>query len=319
MKRRAVEILSDDSIGTSGETYNKDLPSDFATTMLAITQEGANVTDEATLAEILAGFGEIEVTNLNGSPVKWDADDLYYFNRDFLGHVPYNANVNSATVDNYIREMTLFIPLNPKGVWDPSFGMTPESKGKVRVVAGSDTNAGMDARTMTITALGLEGVVPESFMGAYLDSFTAVASDNFRSIQADRVKGMFGAFDFVTTGREDLTTTNTPGMTSMGYAVSKSVKEKVRADVLQALISQQAHTKVTVSHAACSATSAAYGSATDISQDASAIKENTDYVLLDLGLHEGKGIQYVDNLQVYIKSGVAEANRLYPLLDIRNR
>jgi len=318
MKRRMTEILSDDSIGSSGQTFNKDLPSDFVTTMLAVTMEGANVTDEATLAEVLAGFGEIEISNLNGTPIKWDADDLYYFNRDFLGHVPYNANFGSATVDNYIREMTLFVPLNPMGIWNPNFGMIPESKGKVRVVAGSDTNAGQDARTLTITALGIEGAKPQSFMGAYLDSFTAVASDNFKSIQSDRVTGMFGAFDFVTTGREDLTTTNTPGMSHMGYAVSKSVKEKVRTDVLQALISQQAYTQVSISHAACSATSAAYGSATDIDQDAFGIKENTDYVLLDLGLHEGQGIPYANDLQVYIKSGVAEANRLYPLLNVRN-
>ena len=319
MKRRMTEILADGSIGSSGETVTKDFPSDFPVTALAITQIGANVTDAATLAEILASFGTIEISTLNGTPVKWDADDLYYFNRDYLGHLPFIANTNEATVDNYIRELTLMVPLNPKGIWDPSMGITSENKGKVKVVFGSDTNAGMDAREATITALGVEGSNPATFMGAYQDSFTAVAGDNFRDLQSDRVQAMLGAYLFATTGREDLTTTNTPGCQKMGHAVSRSIREKVKADVLQALTSQDAHAQIEIKHAACSATSAAYGSETAIYQSAHGIKENSDYVLLDYGLHEGQGVPYVDALQAFVDAGVAEAMRLYPLLEVRNR
>ena len=318
MKRRMTEILSDDSIGSSGETITKELPSYFMTTMLGITMVGANTTDAATLAEILAGFGEIEISTRNGTPIKFDADDLYYFNRDILGHVPFVANTDEAIVDNYIRELTLFVPLNPKGIWDPSMGLTPDSKGKCRVVLGSDTVAGMDGRAVSITAMGVEGANPATYMGMYMDSFTSGLGDNFRDVQSDRVQAMLGAYLFTTTGREDLTTTDAPGCKKMGHAVSKSVREKVKADVLQALISQEAYTQVSVSHAACSATSAAYASETAIPQSAHAIKELTDYIMLDYGLHDGVGLPYVDDLQVFVEAGVAEAMRVYPMLTIRN-
>lgn len=312
MKMRSVEIVSEESITSAGETIVKDFPSDFIVTALAIEQKGQNVTDEATLTEILAGFGEIEVSTLYGTPIKWDADDLYYFNRDVLRKPPYISGITEST-DNEYRYASLIVPFNPRGVWDPTMGITPASKGRVKIVAGGDTAAGMDGRSITITALGVEGGNPQSFLGAYLDSFTSIVGDNYRDIQRDRVVGVMGAYLFSTTGPEDLTTSDAPGCKHMGWGVTRSLKNKIGRSALQQLFN---NIDVAQRHTHTENTAATY---TQNATTASSTAPNSDYVLLDTGLHRGEvGIPYVDDLQIYINAGVAEAMRLYPLLAIRN-
>lgn len=294
MKKRATKIVDAKSIAAAGETVTAEFPSDFTVTHVAFTQQGANVSDEATLAELLAGLGTIEISTRHGIPTNWDADDLYYFNRDYFGQSPYVSKTTGSGSDNDIRRITLIVPVNPMGPWDSRFGITPESKAKTRVVMGSDTGSGMDARTLTVTCLGIEGINPQSFMGAYLDSFTAVVGDNFRDIQTDRVLGMMGAYLFATTSPEDLTSTDALGCRHMGWGISKSLKEKIHAHVLQ----QYARG---IDPTAGSDTPSA-----------------TEYSLLDTGLGEGSYLPFVDNFQAFVDAGVAEAMRLYPLLAIRN-
>lgn len=297
MKMRAVEIIADDSVAAAGETKNGEFPSDFAVTAIALEQVGANVTDEATLAEILAGFGDVEISTRNGAPISWDVDDLFYFNRDILGHQPYISKSVGAGADNDIRKSTVIIPLNPKGIWNSEFGLTPESKGKIKWVLGSDTVSGMDGRNVTVTALGIEGVRPQAFMSAFKDNFTAVLGDNFRDIQADRVLGMMGMFLFATTGPEDLTSTDAQGAKHLGYGVSKSLKMKVKTSFLQ---QYQAIEYVKVG------------------DTAGTTAPNSDYAQLLLGMKKGEYVPYVDKMQGYVDAGVAEAMRMYPLLAVRN-
>lgn len=315
MKKRITEILADESIAAAGQTFTKEFPSDFAVTMLALTHVGVQVTDEATLAETLAGFGEIEISTRNGTPIKLDADDLYYLNRDLLKKTPYMSKVTDAT-DNLIKQLTLLYPLNPAGVWDQKMGITPEQNAKVKVVAGSDTAAGTDARKLTITAIGIEGINPPTFMGAYLDSFTAKVGDNFKDVQEDRNNGILGEYLFTTTGREDLTTTDAPGVKSMGWAVSNSVKTKVKADVLEAMNGAIVFNGTPYSHTHAAVTTGAVATGAGV---APAVP-NSDYHLLDLGLRDADpGVPFVSKLQAYIDAGVAEAMRLYPLIAVRNQ
>lgn len=296
MRKRITRIVDGASINANGETISKDLPSDFVVTALAIQMKGANVTDEATLAELLAGLGTIEVSTRNGTPINWDADDLLYFNRALYGKFPYVTKTTGAGADNDIRRISLMLPLNPKGVWDQSMGITPQAGGKVRQVLGTDTAAGADARTLTISAIGIEGINPPHFMGAYLDSFTSQLGDNFRDIQSDRVVEMIGAYLFATTGSEDLSSSDALGAKHLGWAVSKSIKEKVHTHILQNLFD-----------------------VVDWQLASGIAAPNSDYTLLDLGVRDGNGMPYVKDEQVYVDAGVAEAMRLYPLLKIRNQ
>lgn len=314
MKKRATEILSDESIAAAGQTFTKDFPSDFTVTALAFTQVGAQATDEALLAEWLAGFGDLEISTGNGTPIKIDMDDLFYFNRDMFKKTPYFSKVTVAT-DTAIRQMSLILPLNPAGVWNQKMGMTPDTKGKVKLVAGSDTATGAASRKMTITALGIEGIRPPAFMGAYLNSFTSKLTDNFIDVQADRNDGLLGEYLKVTTGREDLTTTDAPGVKTMGWAVSNSVKQKIKADVLEALYDAVEFQGVPYSHVHGSITAGAANSAATVVPGVPV----SLYHLLDLGLKQAEpGVPFVEKLQCYLDAGVAEAMRLYPLTAIRN-
>lgn len=192
----------------------------------------------------------------------------------------------------------MFIPLNPMGVWDGRMGVAPESKGQLKVIMDSDTNAGMDNRSVTVTAFGIEGGMPASYMGMFLDSFTAVAADNFKDIQKAGVLGLMGAELFVTTGPEDMAASATFfGAKKIGYAIAKSLKEKARADQWQAMNSLVANVN----------------QRTDVSE-----APISDYVLVDFGLRRGEYVPFQDDLQIYIEGGVAEAMRLYPLLAVMN-
>lgn len=297
-KPRMVQIVTDESIGTSGEVVTADLPADFTVTELILTQMLVQDTDEATLAEKLASLDTFELTTRSGSPWKIDGDDLYYLNRDLYGRHPHIAG-NSVATNNLIVYASLKVPLNPKTVankWDMSMGITPASKGKIRVTMGTDTASGCDGRTLTVTALGYENLHVPEYMGAFTDNFTSVVGDNFRDIQTDRVAGLMGAYAFGTTGIEDLTTTDAPTVYDMGWAVGKSVREKIRA---HGLSFDGAWNEV-------------------ISPGEAAGLPVSDYHLLDMGVRAGLYVPYVNDLQVYINSKVANAVRLHPLLAMRN-
>jgi len=296
LRPRITQIVVDEGIAAAGEVVTADLPSDYTVTGLLLTEKHVQDTNEATLAEKLASLDTFELTTRSGSPWKMSGVDLYYFNRDFYNKSIHIAG-NSVATDNLILYKTLGIPLNPLGVWDTKMGVNPETKGKIRVTMGTDTASGSDGRTLTVTAYGYENLRAPEFLGAFVDSFTSVAGDNFRDIQSDRVNGMMGVFNFGTTGIEDLTTTDAPGLKDIGWAVAKSVREKVRAHGTQ-LLSGAWNTPVSPAEAVGLPVS--------------------DYHLFDMGLSGGMYIPYINNLQVYINSGVAEAFRTHPLLAVRN-
>lgn len=295
MKPRITQIITDKSIGVSGEVVNADLPTDFTCTGLLITEKHVQVTDEATLAEKLASLDTFELTTRNGSPWKISGVDLFYLNRDIYGKYPHISQ-NSVATDNAIIYKSLAVPLNPKGVLDTSMGVNPRTLGKVRVTMGTDAASGSDARTLTVSAYGYENLQAPEFMGAFVDSFTAVVGDNFRDLQSDRVTGMMGIYNFSTTGVEALTTTDAPGLKDIGWAVGKSVREKVRAHGVQML-----------------------DQTWNIGSPAEAVGlPASTYHLLNMGVRQGEYVPYVNQLQAYLNAGVAEAFRTIPLLAVRN-
>lgn len=293
MKRRMSEIINSKSIGASGEVITADLPTDYSVTALVISIVALDVTDAATLAEVLANMTWLEVTTRSGSPIKISGLDLYHFNREMFKMTPLRTNI-ASTVDFVYN--TLIFPLNPIGVWDTSMGMSPTENGKVRLTMGTDTATGATSRTVTCTAIGIEGIAPWGYLGAFQDSYTSVVGDNFRDIQQEKVLGMMGTFTFQTTGLNALTTTDAQGIQKIGYGISNSIKESIRQDAIVAL--------------------GAYGNTHEA--EVTEAEVNTLYTLWNLGLTEGTFVPYVDKLQVYLKHGVAEATRLYPLLAVRN-
>ena len=294
-KPLGTQIIGDKSIAAGGETVNADLPSDFTVTGLLITEKLVQDTNEATLAEKLASINQFELVTRSGGPWKISGTDLFYMNRDLLGKEPHISQ-NSVATDNYIIYKSLLVLFNPLGVLDTRFGVSPRTRGAVRFTMGTDAATGCDDRTLTVEAVGYEGLNCAEYMGCFVDPFTSTATDNFRDIQADRVAGMMGVYHFQTTGVEDLTTTDAPGLKEIGWAVAKSVRTKTKAHALQLLDSAW--------------NTNARGEGVGL--------PNSDYTLMNTGLRTGHYIPYTNNLQVYLNCGVAEAARTHPLLAVRN-
>lgn len=293
---RIVQIITDEGIASAGEVIVEPLPSDFTVTGIVLTEKHVQVTDEATLAEKLASLTTFELTTRNGSPWKISGEDLYYFDRDFYGRHPHIAG-NSVATDNLIIYKSLAVPLNPLGVWNPHMGVTPRTKGKVKITMGTDTASGSDARTLTVSCYGFEGAMPPEFLGMFTDNYSAVLGDNFRDLQSDRVTGMAGIYNYGATGIEDLTTTDAPSLKNIGWAVAKSVREKVRAHGTQLL-------------------SGAWNEV--VSPGEAAGLPVSDYHLFDMGLKQGMYVPYVSDLQAYLETAVASDFRTLPMLMVRN-
>jgi len=292
---RITQIVGDKSIAAGGETVNADLPSEYTVTGLLITEKLVQDTNEATLVEKLASLNQFELVTRSGGPWKISGTDLFYMNRDLLGKEPHISQ-NSVATDNYIIYKSLLVPFNPLGVWDTRFGVSPRTRGAVRLTMGTDAASGSDDRTLTVAAIGYEGLNPAEYMGCFVDPYTTTATDNFREIQSDRVSGIMGVYHFQTTGVEDLTTSDAPGLKDIGWAVAKSVREKVRAHGLQLL-----------------------ESAWNTNARAEAVGlPNSKYTLMNLGLRTGQYVPYTNNFQIYLNCGVAEAARTHPLLAVRN-
>lgn len=312
---KATKVVDAQSIASGGTNITEKLPTVHPTSYLTISQVGANVTDAATLAEILAGFGTIELTvDGLGTIIQWDADDLLYFNRDVIpGAYPFIANVLAGTADNAIRELTLVLPLSPLnnkngGLYDGRFGLPKNVGATIKVSAGTDTAAGMDARYMTIQAIGPDTGNPTHIMGSFLDSFTAVATHNFQKCNDAKAEGLLGAWLFATTGREDLTSTDAPGVKNIGYAYGKSLQEAFFADALLGLRQNIYAWPVRHTHAeVCT-----LGNNTAVLSAASAAAVS-DYYFADFGMTHG-GVPFKSDTRVDVEAGVAEAMRLYPLV-----
>lgn len=311
---RSTKVVDAQSIAAGGTNISEKMPEGHQTNYLTISQVGANVTDEATIAEILAGFGTIELTVEGlGTIIQWDADDLFYFNRDVIpGAYPFVSMFNqNTTFDDYIRELTLVLPLTPLhnkygGLFDSRFGLPRGKVATLKIATGTDTASGMDARSMTVNAIGPGiGGAATHIMGSYLDAFTAVATPgNFQKVNEANADALLGAFIFATTSREDLTTSNAPGLKNLGYAIGRSSQELFFADALLGLRQNMYAWPTPHTHGYLCAVG---------STNVYSTRTLAEYYFMDLGMTQG-GVPFKPDMRVQVDAGVAEAMRLYPFV-----
>lgn len=319
MAIRHANIYKDETIAAGGSTFTKDLPKTFITSHLCVKVLGANVTNEATLAEVLAGIGSIRIQAAQGQVHLWEAEDLYYFNQYWFNKTPYLSNAMADTdgADDDIRNLVLVVPFNPliptKGPYDVTMGLGPSAQASFEIVTDTDTVAGSDGRKLTVTAIGQDGVPePQTFMGAKQTNKTPTSTgDNYVDIQGTAVNLLMGCHVFATTSREDLTTADAPGLLEIGWAVQESMREKISADHCHAVSSSLSWFARPHLH-----TKGCYGSVQNTGSGPTVVAE---YYLWDIGLKSGIGVPYQPQMQIYMNNGVAELHRVYPLLAIRNK
>lgn len=311
MRLRGTTVVDAQSIATGGTNISEKVTATHPITHLTLSQVGANVSDEATLAEILAGFGTVEMTVPGlGTIIQWDADDLFYFNRDVIPKsYPFVSRFESDT-DNDIRETTLVLPLSPAGIdniGDATYGLPANSDATLKVSTGTDTAAGMDARAVTVQGFGPAEGRPSHILGSFMDSFTPSATPgNFQKINDARISALMGAFIFATTSREDLGATDAPTLKNMGYAYGKSSQELFFADALLGMRSNMYQWPVVHTHGNICGSGGAESDST---------RAVAEYYFADFGMRIG-GVPATPTMDVRVQvdAGVADACRLYPLV-----
>jgi len=150
---------------TATEVLEKDLPTG-ALSHLILSMDGYNVTDEATLAEILAFINAVEVTRSGVTVLSLESEDLYGVNMYLYKHFP--ELTGKVATDDYARNLGLIIPFGRR-IFDPDECYPPTKKGDLTLrVNFTVPAASLDNSTVNIETVELVGAQPTHFMRSTL-------------------------------------------------------------------------------------------------------------------------------------------------------
>jgi len=205
---------------------------------IAITQTGQNVTDEATLSEMLAGIGIISLKKGGSAIIEWDADDLFQYS---MRRYQFKPPVIGGTADNHFRRLTLVVPCtlgNPVvRELNLDYGLLRGAKSMtLEVVTGSDTVAGIDNRNLQVACLVNPGAAPTNYLGHRQRTPSNIADSPTTielGVSPDELLAEF--FMYQTTNIDDGRTTDV--MTIEDIRILRNKKEeivrKIPTEVLQ--------------------------------------------------------------------------------------
>jgi len=160
-------LVQDLTVATG--VLTRDLPTN-PISHLIVTLTGLNVTDEATLAEILAFINSIQVTNSGKTIYNLQSEDVYAQNVKLFGHTP--MLTGKIATDNEVRSLTLMVPFG-RTIFNPDECLFGAKKGDVTLRVD-----------LTIPATSLDGAVinietvelPDANPSRYLRSVLKVVS-----------------------------------------------------------------------------------------------------------------------------------------------
>jgi hypothetical protein len=159
-----IPVVKDVTPAADG-TYTYDLPV-HPVSHLILTIKALNVTNEATLAEILAMVSKVQVSYLGQSIVDISAADLFALSSYVYGHEPFLEN--RVADDNGTRYISLIVPFSRR-LYDPSEGFPATKRGEFQVNLTVDiANSGADGLIIQLDACCMLGASP----AAYLKSTT---------------------------------------------------------------------------------------------------------------------------------------------------
>lgn len=129
---------------------------------LIITMRGLNVTDEATLTEILTRMGTITVTRFGETIFNMSAIDLQKWNSLMFGNLPILAN--QVATDNATRYLSLIVPF-ARNIMNPNEGLPKTLRGEMQVqcTAGS-SDAAIDNCTLQVEQVEMLDASPKRFL-----------------------------------------------------------------------------------------------------------------------------------------------------------
>lgn len=167
MKFIRSNLVKDLTISTG--VLTRDLPTN-PLSHLVISIDGLNVTDEATLAEILAFINSIQVTNSGATIYNLQSEDIYAQNVKLFGHYP--VLTGSLATDNYARCLTLIVPFGRK-IFNPAECLFAAKKGDLTLRC----DLTIPATSFDVAHINIETVeLPDANPSKYLRSVVKVVS-----------------------------------------------------------------------------------------------------------------------------------------------
>jgi hypothetical protein len=161
-------LIMDRTMAT--EVISKDLPVN-PLSHLIISIEGYNVTDEATLAEILAFINKIEVMNSSFTVLSLESEDLAGLNQYLYKKHPILTQ-NVAT-DNATRMLSLIVPFGRR-IFDPAECFPATKKGELTLFVDTTIPSGsLDNAIINIDCVELPGATPQRYLKSYLKTIPA--------------------------------------------------------------------------------------------------------------------------------------------------
>ena len=138
---------------------------------LILTLDGYNVTNEATLAEIIAFINKIEVSHMGMTILSLESEDLLGLNA-YLYHALPVLTQNVAT-DNAARALSLIIPFG-RHIFNPDECFPATKKGELTLSLDITKPAtSFDNANINIEAVELLGASPKQYLKSTLLTVTA--------------------------------------------------------------------------------------------------------------------------------------------------
>lgn len=152
------------------EVIEKDLPTN-AISHIIISVDGYNVTDEATLAEIIAFINKVEVVRKGTAILSLESEDLYGLNCYLYKSQP--ILTNSITTDNATRSLSLIVPFGRK-IFDPDECCPATKKGELTLyVDMTALGTSIDNGIVNIDTVELLDAQPTHFLKSTVSTFAA--------------------------------------------------------------------------------------------------------------------------------------------------
>jgi hypothetical protein len=143
---------------TTGVQESENLPVN-PISHLVMTMRFLNVTDEATLAEVLTALDNIEVL-WNGQAIfQMNGTDTFRLNMALFGQTPFLSN--QVATDNAARWISLILPFSNK-LYDPEQGLPATKKGTLQArLTRSASDAAIDGQTIILEAIEMMDAQPK--------------------------------------------------------------------------------------------------------------------------------------------------------------
>jgi len=171
MKYRRSVIAQDQSVALSSIT-TFDLPVN-PLSFLLVTMRFLNVTDEATLAQVLARITSATVTRFGATIFSASGADLHKLNAILLGNLP--ILTNQVATDNAARYITMMIPF-ARTPYNPAEGLPATQRGELKLqIEMSASETDVDNVSWQIEAVEMLGATPKQYLKVTTLSLTPVS------------------------------------------------------------------------------------------------------------------------------------------------